>query len=175
MPRRTLCERGFEKNILSRKCKKSQKLLPSWAKCAHVAIFRLQPKLNQTFSISGNDASVLPHRIIKGEGDLGSLWGRACSLIFLKMLKPVTGRRCGPLSGPCQHCLERRMYDPGLYVGFCFSSAKCDTDRTRITQGAPPLVPVDWARTLEGEGQRFTFKGAVGIRRGARAFWQGRA
>lgn len=65
------------------------------------------------------------------------------------------------------------MYGPGLHVGFCFSSAKCDTARTRITQGAPPLVPLDWARTLGGAERHLSEE--VVIRRGTRAFGQGRA
>lgn len=77
----------------------------------------------------------LPHRSIKGRGARESL--RVCLLINLSK----------DAQGSCQHSLERWCYDPRLCVGFCFSSAKWETHRTRsvCTQGARLLDMVNWA------------------------------
>lgn len=78
------------------------------------------------------------------------------------MLKPVTRRRRGALSGSCQRCLERRLHDSGLHVGFCFSSAKCDTDRTRCLLALRVLRRSSRLTGLvPSEGQSFTFRGKV--------------
>lgn len=78
------------------------------------------------------------------------------------MLKLVTWRRRGPLSGSCQRGLERRLHDPGLYVGFCFSSANCDTDRTRCLLAPRVLHRCSRLTGLvPSEGQSFTFRGKM--------------
>lgn len=78
------------------------------------------------------------------------------------MLKRVTRRRCGPLSGSRQRCLERRLHDPGRYGGFCFSSVKCDPDRTRCLLAPRVLRRRSRLTGLEpSEGQDLAFQGKL--------------